>query len=78
MCLWASHTLIHDGFWAVAEGQAHDQSEGDLSSNFDPTIESIFILAEGLDIVVCKTDTPQDDGGYQHENHVDITQSPEQ
>ena len=66
--------LVHADGRTETEGESDDESEGDLAEDLDPSVESVFVLTEGLDIVVGKAECAHEEGGDEHEDHVHIRQ----
>ena len=49
-----------------------------MSRYLDPTVQTVFILAEGLDIVVRKAERTHQQRGDEHQNHIYIRQLTQQ
>ena len=70
--------LVHSDSRAETKGESDDETEGDLTGDLDPTVQTLFVLAEGLDIIVRKAQRAHEKGRYQHEDHIDVAQLAEQ
>ena len=70
--------FVHADGRTETEGESDDESEGDLAGNLDPAVESVFVLTEGLDIVVGEAECAHEEGGDEHEDHVYVRQFAEQ
>ena len=75
--------LVHGSYGTVAEGESYDKSKDNLSEDeserhlscyLDPSVEPVFVAAEGFDVVVGKAQCPKDEGGDEHEQEVDVAQ----
>ena len=49
-----------------------------LADDFEFAVQPFFVLFEYLDVVVCKSQRAQPDGGDQHQYHIDIVQLAQQ
>ena len=70
--------LVHGSYGAVSEGEPDDESERHLSCYLDPSVEPVFVVAEGFDVVVGKAQCPKDEGGDEHEQEVDVAEIPDE
>ena len=70
--------LVHAHGRAETERQTDDQTERHLARNLDPTVESVFILAESLDIIVREAQRTHKKGRHEHQDHIDVRQFTEQ
>lgn len=70
--------FVHADRWAETEGESDDEAERHLSGYLNPSVESVFILAEGLDIIIREAERTHEEGGDEHENHIDIGQFAQQ
>ena len=60
------------------ERQADNQPETHLGDDLEASVQPLFILLEDLDIVVCKAQCAQPDGGDEHKDQVDVVQPGEE
>ncbi len=72
------HHFVHAHGRTETQGESDDESESDLSGDLDPSVESVFVLAEGLDIIIREAECAHEEGGDEHEDHVDVRQFAEQ
>ena len=70
--------FVHAHGRAETQGESDDESERDLTEDLDPSVESVFVLAEGLDIVVGKAECAHEEGGDEHQDHIHVRQFAEQ
>ena len=74
----ACYDLVHRHRRRETERQTDNQSERHLSGNLDPAVETVFVFAEGLDIIVRETECAHEQRGYEQQNHIDVGQFAEQ
>ena len=74
----AGDDLVHADGRTETEREADDETQRDLSADLDPSVETVFVLAEGLDIVVGETECAHEKRGDEHQDHIDVRQFAEQ
>ena len=72
------HHFVHGRSRCKTQRQTDDQSQRYLPAYLHPAVQTVFVLAEGLDVVVCKTQRTHQHGGDQHQDHIDVAQLTEQ
>ena len=70
--------LVHAHGRAETKRQTDDQTERHLTGYLDPTVKAVFILAEGLDIIIREAQRAHEEGGDEHEDHIDVGQLTQQ
>ena len=60
------------------ERQADNQPEAHLGDDLEAPVQPLLVFLEDLDIVVCKAQCAQPDGGDEHKDQVDVVQPGEE
>ena len=68
------HHLIHTHRRAETQRQTHNQTQAHLPCNLYPSVQTVFVLFERLDIVVRKAQSPHQKGSDEHQNHIYVRQ----
>ena len=70
--------FVHGGHRCKTKRQTDDETQAYLTGNLDPTVEAVFVLLEGLDIIVRKAQRAHQQRRDEHQNHIDVRQLTEQ
>ena len=71
--LFADYNLLRE-----AHHSTYNHSQTYLSHNLELTLQAIFVVAEGLDVVVQKTERTEPNGRDNHQLNVDVVQLADQ
>ena len=63
---------------AQVEGESDNQSQTDLSDNFEFAVQTFLVFPEHFDVIIQKSQRAEPYGGYQHQNHVDVMELAQQ
>ena len=61
------YRLVHCSHRCVTQCQTNNQPERYLPDNLDPSVESVFVVLEGLDIVIGKPESTKRHSSDKHQ-----------
>ena len=72
--LWEG-VLSDDNILREAHNRSYDNAETDLTDNLEFTLQTLFVVAEYLDVVIQKADGTAPYGRDNHQQYVDIVEA---
>ena len=70
--------LVHRYRRTETKRQTDNQTQRHLTGNLHPSVQTVFVLLECLDIIVCKTQCTENKRRNEHQNHIYIRQLTQQ
>ena len=68
------YRFVHCSHRCITQRQTYNQSECNLSDDLDPAVETVFVVFEGFDVVIGKTEYAEDNYGNDHQPEIDVRQ----